>query len=351
MTTRLFTLMPLALAATTVAAHAAPLTQTQTLARQVLLPVGLLSVSDTSADNAAPVLSQNTTPGFSGFDTRLGVLTGVHGTLQVDTGHGLMAYRTESGGQWTSEAKLRATWSLAGQVLSTGLLAQAVSDRDTLVVTSTQFNTLSFNASSNLDRFVGNGPLAMNLNTAISAFINDGGGGSVAIASVLDTTGPSPGPDLDGLSAGLQWGYDHLRHAQMSFSAAGRQDGALLDLASGSASFSLHALGDAATTGADLVGWSCSGDCSSFSLGLAGFDGLAAGASVSGLVQALNGSTPAAARYTFLLRDDDAIGAAASRAGHQLTLDVAVNAVPEPQSWALMLAGLLWLGRRRLNRG
>ena len=90
MTTRLFTLMPLALAATTVAAHAAPLTQTQTLARQVLLPVGLLSVSDTSADNAAPVLSQNTTPGFSGFDTRLGVLTGVHGTLQdlhVETIH------------------------------------------------------------------------------------------------------------------------------------------------------------------------------------------------------------------------------------------------------------------------
>ncbi len=351
MTPRLLTLMPLALAAATLAAHAAPLTQTQTLASQVLLPVNLLSVSDTSADGAAPVLSQNTAPGFSGFDASLGVLTGARGTLQVDPGHGLMAYRTESGGQWTSEAKLRATWSLAGQVLSTGLLAQAVSDRDTLVVTSTQFNTLSFNASSNLDRFVGNGPLAMNINTAISAFINDGGGGSVAIASVLDTTGPSPGPDLDGLTAGLQWGYDHLRHAQMSFSAAGRQDGALLDLASGSASFSLHALGDAATTGADLVGWSCSGDCSSFSLGLAGFDGLAAGASVSGQVLALNGSAPAAARYTFLLRDDDAIGAAASQAGHQLTLDVAVNAVPEPQSWALMLAGLLWLGRRRLNRG
>lgn len=337
-------LLPLALAAGSL--HAAPLVQSQTLDAQVLLPVDKISVSDTSADGAAPVLSQNLAPGFAAFDPTLGVLTGAQGRLVVDAGHGLMAYRTESGGSWDSVARVRATWSLGSQVLGTGVLNQATSNRDTLVVTSTAWNELGATASS-LGAFVGTGPLAMTLNTAISAYINDGGGGSVAIAAVLDTRSGTGGPDLDGLTGALQWQYSYLRHAQVSFDAGSAVDALALDLSGGGAGFRLQALGDATHTGADLAGWTCSGDCGAFTLGLSGIDGLQAGSGVDGSVAWLGGA-PATAQYLLTLRDDDAVGAAASRATQTLVLQV--SAVPEPETWAMLLAGLGWVGTRRKRR-
>lgn len=341
-------LLPLAWAAAATLAQAAPLVQTQSQTSQVLLPVSLLSVSDTSADGAAPVLSNNLNVSFGAFDASLGVLTGVQGSLTVDPGHGLMAYRTESGGQWESVARVRATWSLGSSVLSFNTLATSTSNKDTLVVTSTDWAGLGYTAgASALNGFVGTGTVDTVLNTAISAYINDGGGGSVAIAAVLDMNVNGGGPDADGLTGALSWQYQYLDHAQMSFGTDAPRSAAHLDLSSGSAAFSLHALGDASTTGADLVGWSCTGDCAAFQLDLAGFDGLQAGGSASGLVTLLGTGGNHAAQFVLNLRDDDAVGALASQAGQQMTLDVSVTAVPEPETWALMLAGLGFVGLRR----
>jgi hypothetical protein len=349
----LFCVLPLALAGSLAGslAIAAPLVQTQSLAGQVLLQAGSMSVVDTSADNAAPVLSRSLQTAFTGFDAATGVLVGASGAMSIDAGHGLQAYRTESGGNWDSVATVRAIWRLNGSLLAgtgTGWLARTVSNRDTLVVTGTDWNGLSFGSSgSALDAFVGAGALNATFETSLSAFIDDGGGGSVAIASVLSTAGGTPTADPDGLTAGIDWSYSYLRHSQVSFDSGADISALSLDLGGSAQSFTLHALGDAATTGADIGVWSCSGDCAAFSLSLAAADGLQAGASTGGQVSFLGGSGPVSARYFFTAADDDAVGAASTRLARTLTLDVSVSAVPEPGSWALMLAGLGCVGLKR----
>ena len=75
-----------------------------------------------------------------GFDAATGVLVGASGAMTIDAGHGLQAYRTESGGNWDSVATVRAIWRLNGSLLTgtgSGWLARTVSNRDTLVVTVT----------------------------------------------------------------------------------------------------------------------------------------------------------------------------------------------------------------------
>jgi hypothetical protein len=342
-------LLALTLAATQAAAG--PLETTQVLSGQLLLPVAKLSVSDTSPDNAAPLIGETVMLGLSAFDPAWGVLTGVRGQLSIDAGQGLMAYRNESGGDWDSVATLRTGWALGAQMLAPLTVLQRVtSNRDTKVVLGTQWSTLAFSTTAGLDAFVGTGSIAPALTTYVGAFINGGGGGATAIASVLNVDGGVGSPDLDGLTGGIQWTYSWLRHAELSF-AAGRTQAALsLDLSAGAGSFTLTALGDASTSRADVLGWTCQGDCDAFALQLDAVPGLAAGAAVGGGVSFLGGTGARHATYLLQVADEAGVGAASSRGMQTLTLDVQVAApVPEPAPALLFWAGLAamaWWRRR-----
>jgi hypothetical protein len=345
--------LPLALlagCALAMPAQAGALSQTQSIVPQLLLPPGSLTVSDTSPDGAAPVLVSLQTPLLTAFDAGLGVLVGVDGRLAVEPGHQLMAYRNESGGDWDSIARVRSTWLLGATVLSTGVLAQSTANRDTPVVYSDVWSPLSFTAGAPLllDRFVGTGTLGMTLNTGLSAFISNGGGGSTAIASVMTAQGT---PDPDGLTAGLTLGYSYLQHAQMSFAAGSLATTQALAVGDAATGFLLHALGGASTTAADFGSVACSGDCAAFGLELGALANLQPGAQAAASVRWLGGAAGTSARYTFTFADDDAVGAVASQRSHTLVLDVTSPAVPEPASAALWLAGLGLLATRWYNRG
>lgn len=336
----------LALGASPAPAETLPLT---------LMPVEKVSVSDTSPDAAAPVLSHAVLAPVARFDASGGVLLGVAAQLAIEPGQGLMAYRNESGGSWDSVATLRTQlWLGPGLLAQSGAsgLLRVTANRDAPVVIDTRFATLDYGtqAAAALDAFVGSGVLNLSLNTSLSALISGGGGGSTAIASLLAVDAQGQGsPDVDGFTGQLQWQYQSLGHAQLSFAAGMAQPTTRLTLAGGDRlAVPLFALADTARTGADLLRVDCSGDCGAFSLDLAGFQALAAGQSVGAALQSL-GSAPASATYTLWVADTAGIGAAASHRQHSLVLQAQVSAVPEPAAPLLMALGLsaLALARRR----
>lgn len=350
-------LLPLALSATL--AQAAPLTQTQGLDRQVLLPGFNPSISDAFDDAAAPTLVHLSTPSFDRFDANAGVLVGVRGSLSIDAAQRLMAYRGLDGGRWDSTSTVRGTWSLDGGVLATsgsGWLGRAVADRDNPVVFSDRWGGLSFATSTALDRFVGTGVLGSGLNVSLSSLKEPGSGGSAAIAAIEVA-------DSRGFTGSLQLQYDYLQHAQVSFDGAVNQTALALDLLDGPLGFGLFGHGDAGFAAADLVDVRCSGACDDFVLEIDTVDGLVAGASRGGLARFLGDlRTGGAAHYVLTLADDDAVGAAASRRTHELVLDLFVHAadagpdpaaVPAPGTAALaaLALGLAGLYRARTGAG
>ena len=342
-------LLALALVATQAAAN--PLETTQVLSGQLLLPVSKLSVSDTSPDNAAPLIGETVSLGLAAFDPAWGVLTGVRGQLSIDAGQGLMAYRNESGGNWDSVATLRTGWGLGAQTFTPLTVLQRVtSNRDTMVVLGTQWSPLDFSTTAGLDNFVGTGSIAPSLTTYVGAFISGGGGGSTAIASVLNVNDGVGSPDLDGLTAGIQWTYTWLRHAQLSFAAGRAQDALSLDLSAGAGSFTLNALGDASTSRADVLGWTCQGDCDAFALQFDAAQGVVAGSALGGGVSFLGGAGGRSATFLLQVADEAGVGAASSRGSQTLVLNVQVAApVPEPEPALLFwlgLAAMAWWRRR-----
>jgi hypothetical protein len=327
-------------------AQAAVLTSSQTIATQVLIAGFNPTISDVNDDAAAPSLVTTGSAGFAAFDAAAGVLVGVHGALDVTPGNTLMAYRGLDGGQWTSTATVRSTWTVGGSLLASsgaGWLGRAVADLDMPVVTSADWIQLGFARTSGLDSFVGNGSVLTTLSTSLSAFKETKSGGSAAIAAIQTA-------DAAGFTGSVSLAYDWLRHASSSFSGQALQDQVGLDLSEQSLQgFTIFALGDDQTTGLDLAGWSCSGDCAAFQLGAPVIDGLLAGGHADGELAFVGGTGVYGARYVFTLADDDAIGAASTRRSHTLVLDVSAGLapVPEPGSGVLLAAGLGWLGWRR----
>lgn len=344
--------LSVALLQSTLALPALALSFQQQLAL-TLLPQEQTTVSDTSPDNAAPVVSDVVPLALQAFDADLGVLLSVSAQLRIDPNQGLMAYRNESGGSWDSIATLRAQLRMDSTVLAASGpsgLQRVVANRDTPVVVGTDWQSLDLlvTGGSALEAFAGNSLPALSVQTSLSALISGGGGGSTAIASVLSVEGNNPpGPDSDGLGATLSWRYDWLGHARVSFASDQWQASQRLQLTAGSdRTLTLHALDAGLRTAADLVRVDCSGDCASFSLELASFTALAAGQQLDAQLRALGGAG-ASATYTLWVRDNAGIGASSSQRSQALTLSVAISAVSEPSPWLLMLLALPTLMRRR----
>lgn len=340
-------------------------TSLSTAANPSPLGIGLLtgpnlSISDLNNDAAAPSAVQTTSAAFQQFNADLGVLTGVRGSLTVSPGQSLFSTRGEGGGDYDAIATVTSFWSVGTSpnqaILANSFsipgqpyLAQAISNRDTPSNSTSIWNSLSFSQVSTPDAFVGTGLVTTNVQTSLSALIGPrAGGGSMAIASIL--TGPSPNQ----LYGTASLSYDYLLHSNGSFDGASDLNALSLHLDSSSpGAFALHALGNDNTVNLAVGSWTCSGDCSAFEVNWDGSSpaAIAAGAHAGGAASFLGGSGSFRAVYTLAVGDAEGLGGTQRSGALSLELTAGpVAAVPEPESWALTLAGLLAVGsiaRRR----
>lgn len=328
--------------ATINAAHAqTALTQTSQRAGQLLMGPGSRAVSDSSSKDGSETLQQTATVALDSFDRSTGVLVGVAGTLQVDSATTLTVSRPTSSGDYNGTGTLRATWTLPGASIFSGGtgLAQVITDRDAPVGSADTWRALAYaGAAAGWNGFVGASPGAVVqtsvLTTLVASKAKQNGDGSV-FATLSDS-----------LTANVGLHYSYLNHARAAF-VGGAVDALALVLNGPGAGFNLLALGDEHSTGLDLLGVSCSGDCGQFTLSLS-VDDLAAGNLATGLVALTGAPRGGTATYLLTLGDDTAVGATASQLSHTLSLNV--SAVPEPASWASMLAGLAAVARLRRRR-
>ncbi len=162
--------------------------------------------------------------------------------------------------------------------------------------------------------------------------------------------------------------YHYLEHARPSFSANDKFSSALtLDLDFGTLrqgdaiptlKWAVYNNGNSDTVGLDLDGLSLVGDGLVFNTSLSSFTDLTGMSGSQNFDAKMRTDTPGSFTATYVLRLSDAdVGATSTRSTYDLTLNLhgVVTAVPEPQTWAMMLVslGLLaGLGRwRRATTG
>jgi len=324
----------LALCAAGTAAAQTPLTQTTSQAAQPLLGPGGLGVIDNSSRDGGESRVQVNTVGLSAFDKATGVLVGVGGAVVVDSATQLVVERPNSGGNYDGFGTVRAEWALPSGATAFGVLARIQVDGDNLVGTADTWTPMSHTAAAAaLDSFVADAA-GQTLNTTITTHLvaskAKAGGGENYVTATTSSA----------LTGSFSLQYSFLHHASAAFDAAGATSLAV-QVAGTGADVQLRALGDAAhTTRLDLLDVTCvAGACDADILGWRRQD-LDAG-------QAANfhiGAGARSATYALLLGDDTSTGAAASL--QQRTLTLSVSAVPEPGTWALLLAGMAVVGVR-----
>lgn len=155
--------------------------------------------------------------------------------------------------------------------------------------------------------------------------------------------------------------YTYLLHAAPSFSAGSSLNTLTLDFGTvnqnasvGPLGFSLFNLSNANRVGLDLDGMSlvAGTDTTALTSNLASFAGLAQGGNAS-FQAMLNTANVGNFSETYLLTLSDAdVGASATRSTYYLTLTMTgtVAAVPEPETWAMLLAGLGLVGAAATRR-
>ena len=324
----------LALCAAGSAAAQTPLTQTTSQAAQPLLGPGALTITDNSSRDGGESIVQVNTVRLAAFDKATGVLLGVGGAMAVDSATQLAVQRPNSGGNYEGFGTVRAEWALPSGATAFGVLARIQVDGDNLVGTTDTWTPMAHTAAAAvLGSFVADAP-GQALDTTITTHlvaskVKAGGGENRVVASTSSA-----------LTGGFSLQYSFLHHASAAFDAAGATSLAVQVTGTG-ADVQLLALGDAAhTTMLDLLDVTCvAGACDADILGWRLQD-LAAGQAASFHI----GAGARSASYALVLGDDRAVGAAASLQHRTLTLNV--SAVPEPGTWALLLAGVAVVGVR-----
>lgn len=334
---RLFRPQALAAAAALVshAAMATTLPLPETL-KQVVLS-GAVSVAPGAAndthDGGSPVSGSAATgtATVGGFNASLGVLTGA--SLSGSSTGQVTAVSAKAWGTASVTDRLAASGGF-GQVQAQGsVTTSAGGDASAAIGT---FGQSAY--AGNLGDLLGRSS-SFEVSSATSAN-KEGGSGSFKAESASHS-----------ITAAIS--YDYLRHANASFNALADVNSSTMTVgqAAGS-SFSIFARGDSNTTRLDQLGTvSCTGDCAAFNLSWAALSDLNANGSASGTARLI--STVAgqhSATYSFRLGDDTSIGVGQTSETLSFTLNGTVAAVPEPESYAMFLAGLLALttvSRRR----
>lgn len=331
----------LALCAAGTAAAQTPLTQTTGLSAQTLLGPGGLTITDNSSRDGGESIVQTRTVRLAAFDKATGVLLGVQGGMAVDSATLLAVQRPNSGGNYDGFGTVRAEWALHAGATAFGVLARLQVDQDVLAGATDVWTPMAHTAAATaLGGFVGDGAgqaLDTSITTRLVASKAKAGGGENRVVASTSSA----------LTGSFSLQYSYLHHASAAFDAAGATSLAVQVPGNG-ADVQLLALGDAAhTTMLDLLDVTCvAGACDADILGWRLQD-LAAGQAASFRI----GAGARSATYALLLGDDRAVGAAASLQQRMLTLNV--SAVPEPGTWALLLAGVAVVGvrARRMARG
>lgn len=162
-------------------------------------------------------------------------------------------------------------------------------------------------------------------------------------------------------SGNVQANYGYLLHAAPSFDTQSKTTSLTLDfgtVAQGSTVdalfFTLYNMPDDERVGLDLDSYTANGDAGKFTTDITSFTNLEPGFKQSfsaGLDTSSIGNFNA---HYFLTLSDADVGAASTRATYQMELNLVGNvaAVPEPETYAMFLAGLGLMGfksRRRKN--
>ena len=315
---------------------------------------------------------------FNQFDSDLGVLTGVTsglsitaGTLQLSAAGTRSSQSTNSRGSFASTGSAAASSDLTG--LSTfGAINNTLSNTCTdcppkgatnsnlsssfygLTQTdSTWLSPTATVATPSMSSYVGTGTIASTLSLTNTVAVTDKTNLTGATATLAFSTAVNATQSLT---------YSYLKHANASFTSFLDTNDLTIHVGVDSLDFSIFNLGSAAdTTKLDYMHITCiSGDCTNFNLNSFTMAGdLVAGTHFdSSIVE--NGYNPHvhhAATYELVFSDDTVVGALNSLRQNTLSFTVEgapVQAVPEPETYVLMLAGLSAIGfvakRRQLVR-
>ena len=312
----------------------------------------------------------STTSNLAKFNSAAGVLTSASMTTLFSGTFTYQAYGTSSGMDsafsTTGFTSFHSTVSGANVAITNNRIEETIS-----CATSAQCFTSSGSVQPGLAKTV---PFAITKviqikNDDLNTFV---GNNNVTFKSFVGLgTDAHTATNVDSFSArsGLRnavltqtLAYTSRAHSQASFESATLSTTASTSLtASDIYKFSVANLGNAGSTGLDSATVSCTGNCDAFDFVSSSFSSLATGLTSTDFGQVSLKANGAAgsyqANYSLNFADQANIGASASRLGSSLLLSVsgdvaaaAVTPVPEPETYALMLAGLGALGfvaRRR----
>lgn len=323
--------------------------------------------SATSTNNNAAIA----TVGVGQFDTATGVLTGA--TVQVDgsavqsisgigtKGNGAAKTANGSGSNTAGMTAPGAGLSFAGTtVTGTGCsLRQGGTGNISCnwgPVTSTSSTTGSTGvAAGSLDSYVGTGTTNVSLTLP-------GLQATSTLSSTMGQASSSTSTYTVNWSGSVQANYSYLLHAAPSFDVQTQTGSLTLDFgtvvqgsSAGPLAFTLYNLVDTDRVGLDLDSVAVEGEAGKFATDLAGFTNLDQGLKQTfqvGLDTSSVGSF--SAHYVLTLSDAD-VGVASTRGTYQMELNLVGNvaAVPEPETYAMLLAGLgmiVAVARRRMSR-
>ncbi|MGB4065538.1 MAG: PEP-CTERM sorting domain-containing protein [Azonexus sp.] len=312
-------------------------------------------LSATGTNNNAAIA----TVGIGQFDSTTGVLVGaniqlnserlqsISGTGSKNNGPGRDANGSGSSTAAFSASGASGAFGTPATVAGSGCsLAMgptgAISCNWSPTTSAVTTNATAAVSASNLNDYVGNGSTGVTLTLpSLQA--------TSTLSRIQGQASSSTSTYTVSWSGNLQASYDYLLHAAPSFASGSALSSLTLDFGTvtqgasvSPLSFSLFNLADANRAGLDLDSVSGSGDTSKMTTSLAAFTDLAQGGSSTYSVWLDTTTTGSfSARYVLNLSDAD-IGASATRSTHQLEINLVGNvaAVPEPETYAMLLAGL-----------